>query len=135
MAMPEPWPIFVESIHHFLPREHYNPGHRDYRLVINQQSALDGTDVRGASIETKLALKLCENGLPAEKIIDVSAAPAFAAKLPGFYFIDVPDRPTANPFLANMADAGWTSEVVKASLPNRVAGAAIVWKFTRPAAH
>jgi 4-amino-4-deoxy-L-arabinose transferase-like glycosyltransferase len=131
VLMPGDLPILVESVHNFLAREHYNPGRRDYRLIINQQSALDGSDVKGASIENNLVRKLCENGLPAEKIIDVSAAPRFVAELPAFYFIDVLERPIADRFLADLVGHGWQMEIVGECPPHRVAGAATMKKFTR----
>lgn len=125
-------PVFVEGVHNFLTRDHYNPGKFDYRLLLNQQAAVDGHDVKGASIETNLALKVRENGMPAHKILDVRDARPVVDQLPVFYVIDLKERKTVNGFLEGLTAQGWREEVVSPEIFHPVAGAAVIKKFSRP---
>lgn len=125
-------PVFVEGIHNFLTRDHYNPGKFDYRLLLNQQAAVEGRDVKGASIETNLALKLCENGMPAYKVVDVRDAREVIEVLPTFYIIDLKERTTVNGFLDGLRARGWREEVVSPDIFHPVAGAGVIKKFSRP---
>jgi hypothetical protein len=131
--MTEKLPVLMEGIHSFLARDFYNPGKYDYRLVLNQQSAqVAGQDVLGASVETNLALKLPENGMAPEKIMDVRAAATLVEKLPAFYFIDLVGRPTTDAFQSELKNHGWREEVVCASLLHPNAGPGVIKKFSRP---
>jgi len=131
--MKENLPVLIEGLHSFFARDFYNPGKFDYRLVLNRQSALvEGEDVRGASVETNAALKLRENGLAAEKIMDVSDAPAVIEKWPAFYFIDLDERPTTDRFQSELKGHGWVEEIICPSLHHPNAGSGVIKKFTRP---
>jgi hypothetical protein len=127
-------PVLVEGLHSFLARDFYNPGKFDYRLVLNQESALaEGEDVRGASLETNIALRLRENGLGPGKIIDVREASTVVGKLTAFYFIDLQERPTTDLWQEQLKRSGWREEIVAPSLYHPNAGSGVIKKFTRQA--
>jgi len=132
IVMPEPWPIYLESLHAFLPRQHYNLRKRDYRLLLNETLALAGGDVQGASIDTKLSLKLVANGLPKNSVRDVSEGAALVAGLAGFYLVDQPERRASDQFQQELIEQGWKRELAGKELPHTVAGSAVVWRFTPP---
>lgn len=133
LFLKEKIPVFMEGIHSFLARDFYNPGKYDYRLVLNQELAWSGRDVKGASTETKLALKLRENGMAPAKILDVREAAQVFEQLQTFYFLDLRDRPTADALLNTLRARGWREETVCPEIPHPDAGFGVIKKFTRPA--
>jgi hypothetical protein len=94
--------------------------------------ALAGGDVQGASIDTKLCQKLVANGLPKNSVRDVSEGEALVAGLAGFYLVDQPERRASDQFQQWLLGQGWKRDLVEKELPHTVAGAALVWRFTRP---
>jgi hypothetical protein len=127
------FPVFVEGLQAFLPRDYYNPGKLDYRLLLNRKFALEkGMDVLGASLEQNLAVKMVENGLAPGKVIDVVEASAAVKAMPAFYLIDFADRTTAEPLEAFLRDKGWQVEVVCPNLMHPNVGISVIKKFIRP---